>query len=197
MLYDIKFFKMDYPISNNPSTPIFTNILWAGTYYDHVEYDHKNKNCDIIWESEANKLPYFDVFVRFQFQRLTHRSLRLTCVRTIAVNTSANGKPDYGYTLEFHCSINIGDNDPSVFYMQSKENIAYATLHLKYDYDFKPFESKILVKVLEHNILELEAHFIQEKKFHEMKENFSESELNYLCYLLNRTSMENMFTGKY
>lgn len=189
---------MDDPISNNPSSPMYTNILWAGTYYNHVEYDQKNKNCDIIWESEANKLPYFDVFIRFQFQRLTRTSIRLTCVRTIAVNTSANVQPDYGYTLEFHCSISIDDNDPSVLHMQSKESIAYATLQLKYDYDFIPFESKILVKVLEHNILESDAHFSQEKDFHEMKEQFfnSESKFKDMCYILNRTSMENIFTGK-
>lgn len=190
---------MNDPVSNDSSLPKFTNILWAGTYYDHVEYDQRNKKSDIIWESEANKLPYFDVFVRFQFQLLTSKQIRLTCVRTIGVSTWTNVQSDYGYTLQFHSSISIDDNDPPVFCMQGKENIAYVTLHLKYDYNYNPFDSKILVKVIEHDIiLESDARFRQEKYFRGMKEYFnSESVLRYLCRILNRTSIENIFTGKY
>lgn len=187
---------MNFGITYKPPSPTPINILWAETYYDLVDYG-ENKNSDIIWKSKSYKLPYLNAFLRFQYQQLTNKHIRLTCARIVPLGP--NSRLDYRYTLQFHCSITLDDTDPLVFHMLGTQTEADGSFHLKCDCNCNQFDSKIVVSVIEHEIFKTDVYFRQEKDFREMKEQYfnSETVLNYLGCILNCPGVQDIFTGKY
>lgn len=182
-------------------------LQWIGTFYfDIMPYSIANMTLDVIWKSESVRPTYVDILLQFQFVRVSEFDFNVTCFRY-------NGTPDgcntpTGYTLEFQSSINhFADDNPRVCEMQSHEFVIIQPFRLRESYRqffkpadlSKPFELKVLVKMIEYDCAQNEACLQQNDYLFKLQDRYFNFErvLQDLAYIMHTPRFENIFTGKY
>lgn len=177
------------------------SVLWLDTYYfSLMPHTILNMNLNVIWNSEKIRPKYVDMDFEFQFVRISEFEFRLTCIRTPLCSTPNE------YTLQFHCSINLFDQDPVVLILHSNDLMVFQKLFLDASYRQnlksselnKAFELKVLVKMIEYDCARTRECLLQEEEFRKRKGMFFNFEptLTNLCYILHIPRLENIFTGK-
>lgn len=182
-------------------------LQWLGTFYfDVMPYSIANMTPEVIWKSDTVRPAYVDILLQFQFVRVSEYDFNVTCLR---YHSTPDGcSTPTGYTLQFQCSLNhFADDDPRVCEMQSHEFVIIQPFSLNQSYQqffspadlAKPFELKVLVKMIEYDCAPNDACFQQNDYLLKLQEkyfNFT-SVLQDLAYIMHIPRFEKIFTGKY